>query len=391
MNRPALAVEQMRDARDPPVELDEPRVAVEVEPVPLLAELVRGPVGVAVDGDVRGAEKRERLVEPRRVWGARRACRAAYERAAAGVVRAIRTTPRRVCRTVRRCRGSTIRPLTRDDWPDVARIYAEGLATGVASFEVDVPSWSVWDAGHLRAPRLVAEAEGAVVGWLAASPVSSRDCYRGVVEHSVYVDAACARPGRRQGTARAARRGGSGPRDLDDPDVDHRRERAEPRAARVGRLPRRRAAGADRAARRRMARHRAPRAPAAVGATVRVRHRSLSRRPRGPCSIRPNPRALGAPFGVATRIAPCGRTGAESTRFGLDGKRCLTPISSRRVPSPLRGALGVGRSARPAPEDDAGVVPAEPERVGDADLDLLLPRLVRDVVEVALRVRRPPG
>jgi L-amino acid N-acyltransferase YncA len=82
----------------------------------------------------------------------------------------------------------TIRPLTRDDWPDVARIYAEGLATGVATFEVDVPSWSVWDAGHLRAPRLVAEADGRVVGWLAASPVSSRDCYRGVVEHSVYVD-----------------------------------------------------------------------------------------------------------------------------------------------------------------------------------------------------------
>ena len=152
---------------------------------------------------------------------------------------------------------------------------------------------------------------------------------------------ACARPGRRQGTARTARRGGSGPRDLDDPDVDHGRERAEPRSARVGRLPCRRPTGADRAARRRVARHRAPRAPAAVGATVRVRHRSLSRRPRGTCSIRPNPRALGAPFGVATRIAPCGRTGAESTRFGLDGKRCLTPISSRRVPSPLRGALGV--------------------------------------------------
>jgi L-amino acid N-acyltransferase YncA len=93
----------------------------------------------------------------------------------------------------------TIRPLTRDDWPDVARIYAGGLATGVASFEVDVPSWSVWDAGHLRAPRLVAEAEEAVVGWLAASPVSSRDCYRGVVEHSVYIDPAA----RREGVGRA--------------------------------------------------------------------------------------------------------------------------------------------------------------------------------------------
>ena len=81
-----------------------------------------------------------------------------------------------------------IRRLVADDWPAVARIYVEGLATGVASFEVDVPAWSDWDAGHLQALRLVAEADGAVVGWLAASRVSSRDCYRGVVEHSVYVD-----------------------------------------------------------------------------------------------------------------------------------------------------------------------------------------------------------
>ena len=76
------------------------------------------------------------------------------------------------------------------DWPAVARIYADGLATGVASFETDVPSWEEWDAGHHDAPRLVALDDGVVVGWLAVSPVSSRACYRGVVEHSVYVDEA---------------------------------------------------------------------------------------------------------------------------------------------------------------------------------------------------------
>ena len=84
----------------------------------------------------------------------------------------------------------SIRPLVRDDWPAVARIYADGLATGVASFETDTPSWDDWDAGHLPRPRLVAERDGAVVGWLAVSPTSARECYRGVVEHSVYVDAA---------------------------------------------------------------------------------------------------------------------------------------------------------------------------------------------------------
>ena len=59
----SLAVEQVRHACDPPVELDEPRVALEVEPVPLVPEVARGPVGVAVHGDVRGAENVERLVE----------------------------------------------------------------------------------------------------------------------------------------------------------------------------------------------------------------------------------------------------------------------------------------------------------------------------------------
>ena len=86
--------------------------------------------------------------------------------------------------------GITIRPLVRDDWGSVARIYADGLATGVASFELAVPAWEEWDAGHLATLRLVAELEGAVAGWLAAAPVSRRDCYRGVVEHSVYVDEA---------------------------------------------------------------------------------------------------------------------------------------------------------------------------------------------------------
>ncbi len=83
-----------------------------------------------------------------------------------------------------------IRPLVREDWGSVARIYADGLATGVASFETAVPAWEDWDAGHLEAVRLVAELDGAVAGWLAAAPVSRRDCYRGVVEHSVYVDGA---------------------------------------------------------------------------------------------------------------------------------------------------------------------------------------------------------
>jgi len=82
----------------------------------------------------------------------------------------------------------SIRPLTAEDWADVARIYAAGLETGVASFETRTPSWDEWDARHREAPRLVAETDGAVAGWTAVSHVSPRACYRGVVEHSVYVD-----------------------------------------------------------------------------------------------------------------------------------------------------------------------------------------------------------
>ena len=73
------------------------------------------------------------------------------------------------------------------DWPEVASIYAAGIATGDATFETEVPGWDEWDASHPE-HRLVAEEEGTVVGWAALSaPVSPRACYRGVVEDSVYV------------------------------------------------------------------------------------------------------------------------------------------------------------------------------------------------------------
>ena len=88
-----------------------------------------------------------------------------------------------------------VRPLEPSDWPAVARIYADGLASGVATFETQVPSWEMWDGAHLPAPRLVAERDGAVVGWVAVSRVSSRPAYSGVVEHSVYVDGSARRLG----------------------------------------------------------------------------------------------------------------------------------------------------------------------------------------------------
>ena len=43
-----------------------------------------------------------------------------------------------------------------DDWNAVRTIYLEGIATGNATFETDVPSWEKWDQSHVAAPRLVA-------------------------------------------------------------------------------------------------------------------------------------------------------------------------------------------------------------------------------------------
>ncbi|MCW6003274.1 GNAT family N-acetyltransferase [Micromonospora sp. CPCC 205371] len=76
-----------------------------------------------------------------------------------------------------------------DDADAVLAIYQAGLDTGHASFETKAPSWAAFDASKLPAHRCVAvDGDGAVTGWVAVCPVSSRPVYAGVVEHSVYVD-----------------------------------------------------------------------------------------------------------------------------------------------------------------------------------------------------------
>lgn len=80
-----------------------------------------------------------------------------------------------------------LRDLRSDDWPEVARIFEEGIRTGNATFETEVPTWEAWDAAHLPEHRIVAERDGQVVGWIALAPVSSRCCYAGVAEVSAYV------------------------------------------------------------------------------------------------------------------------------------------------------------------------------------------------------------
>ncbi|WP_350284524.1 N-acetyltransferase family protein [uncultured Croceitalea sp.] len=83
----------------------------------------------------------------------------------------------------------TIRPMTAEDWPQVAKIYSEGIATGYATFESELPNYEKWNSSHVHECRLVAENDGHILGWAALSPVSSRCVYGGVAEVSVYIGA----------------------------------------------------------------------------------------------------------------------------------------------------------------------------------------------------------
>jgi len=82
----------------------------------------------------------------------------------------------------------TIRPMKAEDAEAVLSIYREGMATGHATFESEVPDWSDFDAGKLNTPRLVSlDPSGAITGWAVLSPTSSRCVYGGVAEVTIYI------------------------------------------------------------------------------------------------------------------------------------------------------------------------------------------------------------
>jgi phosphinothricin acetyltransferase len=81
-----------------------------------------------------------------------------------------------------------IRPAETRDAKAIAAIYNEGIADRVATFETrlrtptDILSWLTDDL-----PVLVAERDGAILGWTRAGRHSDRPVYDGVGEHAVYV------------------------------------------------------------------------------------------------------------------------------------------------------------------------------------------------------------
>jgi phosphinothricin acetyltransferase len=93
-----------------------------------------------------------------------------------------------------------IRPATPADIPAIARIYAEAVEHGTASFELDPPEeaemaqrmQSLADGGF---PYLAAGIDGVLVGYAYAGPYRPRLAYRFSVEDSIYVDPGAHRKG----------------------------------------------------------------------------------------------------------------------------------------------------------------------------------------------------
>jgi L-amino acid N-acyltransferase YncA len=80
-----------------------------------------------------------------------------------------------------------INPIQEKDYPSIAEIYLQGIATGHATFQTEAPEWDTWDKSHVSFCRLAAFENGEILGWAALSPVSSRCVYGGVAEVSIYV------------------------------------------------------------------------------------------------------------------------------------------------------------------------------------------------------------
>ena len=80
------------------------------------------------------------------------------------------------------------RTATLNDSQAIARIYNEGIADRIATFETqprspkDIESW--FDGKH---PVVVVEDSGGIIAFASTSTYRPRACYAGIAEYSVYV------------------------------------------------------------------------------------------------------------------------------------------------------------------------------------------------------------
>jgi L-amino acid N-acyltransferase YncA len=87
------------------------------------------------------------------------------------------------------------RPARPEDAAAIARIYSEGIADRVATFETEPRSAadvrSLLEARLATHPAVVVERDGAVIAFAWVGPYSDRPCYAGIGEFSVYVAREC--------------------------------------------------------------------------------------------------------------------------------------------------------------------------------------------------------
>ncbi|MCC3373061.1 GNAT family N-acetyltransferase [Cohnella sp. REN36] len=79
------------------------------------------------------------------------------------------------------------RLISSEDWEAVKAIYEEGILTGNATFETNVPAKDNWFSSRVLECSIVCLDDDKIVGWASLSPVSSRCVYKGVGENSIYV------------------------------------------------------------------------------------------------------------------------------------------------------------------------------------------------------------
>jgi len=97
-------------------------------------------------------------------------------------------------------RNLTIRPAGPPDIAAITRIYADAVAHGTASFELDPPDEAEM-ARRQRAlladgyPYLVAVSEGEIAGYAYVGPYRARPAYQWCVEDSIYLAPAFHRRG----------------------------------------------------------------------------------------------------------------------------------------------------------------------------------------------------
>ncbi len=103
--------------------------------------------------------------------------------------------------------ADTVRAALAADAADITRIYDQGIAERLATFEtrprtVDEMANVLAERAE-RYPTVIVERDGRVVAWAGASEYRPRECYAGIAEFSVYVD----RDARGTGAGSAAMRG----------------------------------------------------------------------------------------------------------------------------------------------------------------------------------------